>query len=276
MIPAAKSRESVLAASSGDSLTLFGLDLTCTHSLEHALKLVIKLFRTDAQRPRLVTFVNPLGLRIAKNDANYELNLKAMDLVFCDGIALALAARRFVGYPIERISFDSTSIAPGVFEYVRANRLSVAFVGGRPQVADIAAERIRAAYPGISIVGTFDGFGPQELLVEQVQALSPDVVVCGMGAPRQEAFLVALARAGWAGVGFTCGGYFDHLGDRFQFYPALIDRYDLRWLYRLAREPKRIGYRCIVEYGPFWRSVGRELLAAGRSSRNKSEMRPLP
>jgi UDP-N-acetyl-D-mannosaminuronic acid transferase (WecB/TagA/CpsF family) len=68
-----------------------------------------------------------------------------------------------------------------------------------------------------------------------------------MGAPRQEAFLVALADSGWKGVGFTCGGYFDHLGEGFHYYPRLIDKFNLRWFYRIAREPRRLGYRNLIE-----------------------------
>jgi N-acetylglucosaminyldiphosphoundecaprenol N-acetyl-beta-D-mannosaminyltransferase len=119
----------------------------------------------------------------------------------------------------------------------------------------VAAARIQEAYPGISILGTFNGYIPQNALVGAVRALNPPVVLCGMGVPRQEAFLVALADAGWIGAGFTCGGYLDHLSERFNFYPAIINRLNLRWLYRLAREPRRIGYRCVVEYAPFWRTV---------------------
>ncbi len=250
-------------------LTIFGLPLSRSYSLDHAFHMTRNVLASAPTRPRMVTFANPLGVRIARRDADYRGHLQRMDLVFCDGIALVLAARRIGGFPLERISFDSTSLAPLVFEYARANGKRIALVGGRPGVADVAAARIGESYPGIPIVGATDGFRSQETLVEHVRALSADIVICGMGAPAQEAFLVALASAGWLGVGFTCGGYLDHLGQRFHFYPRLIDRFNLRWLYRLAREPRRIGYRCVVEYGPFWRGLMREIL---KPSREKNEV----
>jgi N-acetylglucosaminyldiphosphoundecaprenol N-acetyl-beta-D-mannosaminyltransferase len=244
------------------ALELFGLPLSRTRSLDEAFALTRELFEVDSTRARLVTFANPLAIRIAASDSGYESDLRQMDLVFCDGIALALAARWIGAYAIKRVSFDSTSLAPRVFDYVRTRRLTLAFVGGRPGVAEVAAERIRANYPGIAIIAALDGYRPQAELIARLRQLDPQVVVCGMGAPRQEAFLAALARSGWRGVGCTCGGYFDHLGQRFHFYPALVDRLNLRWLYRLGREPHRIGYRCVVEYGPFWRALAGQLLLA--------------
>jgi N-acetylglucosaminyldiphosphoundecaprenol N-acetyl-beta-D-mannosaminyltransferase len=237
--------DGVRNCSSRDSVALFGLPLSRAKSLEHAFDLVRELFTAKPARAGLVTFANPLAVRIAAGDAGYRNNLGRMDFVFCDGIALAVAARRLGRFPMGRISFDSTSLAPKLFEFAR---------------------RLAAEYPGISIIAALDGYRPQRELVGNVSLLTPQIVICGMGAPRQEEFLVALADAGWKGVGFTCGGYFDHLGQGFQFYPALLDRLNLRWLYRIAREPRRIGYRALIEYGPFWLALAQGLLGRGRPS----------
>jgi N-acetylglucosaminyldiphosphoundecaprenol N-acetyl-beta-D-mannosaminyltransferase len=183
-----------------------------------------------------------------------------MDLVFCDGIGLAVAARHLRRFPMERVSFDSTSLAPLVFELAALERHSVAFIGGRPGVAKTAAELVTDVYPGISIIGVTDGYRQRQELIDYVCQLCPRIIICGMGAPRQEALLVALAEAGWKGVGFTCGGYFDHLGKGFHYYPALVDRLNLRWLYRMALEPRRLAYRNVIEHGPFWAALAHGLL----------------
>ena len=256
--------DGVRNCSSMDPIALFGLPLSRARSLEHAFALVRELFTSESDRARLVTFANPLGVRIAAGDEGYRTNLQRMDFVFCDGIALAVAARRLRRFPMERISFDSTSLAPKLFEFATTQKYTIVLLGGRPGVADTAARRLAAVYPGISIIAAMDGYRPQRELIDTVSSLNPTIVVCGMGAPRQEEFLVALADAGWKGVGFTCGGYFDHLGQGFQFYPPLLDRLNLRWLYRIAREPRRIGYRAVIEYGPFWLALAQGLLDRGR------------
>ncbi len=245
------------------SMSLFGLPLSKAQSLEDAFYLVRKLFATRPDRARLVTFVNPYSVRVATCDESYLRNLEKMDLVFCDGIGLAVAARQLHRFPMERVSFDSTSLAPPVFELAAWQKYSTVLLGSKPGVAEIAAKRIADNYPGISIIGVMDGYRPRQELIDWVCRLSPEIVICGMGAPRQEAFLVALADAGWKGVGFTCGGYLDHLCKGFHYYPALVDRLNLRWLYRLAREPRRLVYRNVVEHGPFWAALAHGLLDRG-------------
>jgi N-acetylglucosaminyldiphosphoundecaprenol N-acetyl-beta-D-mannosaminyltransferase len=239
---------------------VFGLPLVCTYSLKHAEGMVWARVSRRPTAPFLVTFVNPLAVKLVGSDPVYHANIHRMDLVFCDGIALVWAARRIARYPIERISFDSTGIAPSVFGIAQEHGRTIAIVGGQPGVAEAAAGRIRESFPRLRIVATADGYRSVDDLVGQIIDLDPDIVVCGMGAPYQEAFLMALADAGWCGLGFTCGGYLDHLVDGFDFYPVIINRLNLRWLYRLAREPRRIGYRVVIEYAPFWRAAGRELL----------------
>jgi N-acetylglucosaminyldiphosphoundecaprenol N-acetyl-beta-D-mannosaminyltransferase len=239
---------------------IFGLPLACTYSLRHAEGMVRNYVSHRPTAPVLVTFANPLAVKLVGSDPAYHANIHRMDLVFCDGIALAWAARWIARYPMERISFDSTGIAPSVFGIAQERGRTIAIVGGRPGVAEAAGVRIQTMFPRLRIVAATDGFRPVGDLIRTIMDLDPDIVVCGMGAPRQERFLVALANAGWRGTGFTCGGYLDHLVDRFDFYPAIINRLNLRWLYRLAREPGRIGYRIVVEYAPFWRAAGRELL----------------
>jgi N-acetylglucosaminyldiphosphoundecaprenol N-acetyl-beta-D-mannosaminyltransferase len=250
--------------SGSDLLDVFGLPLSPVESLDGALAFVAGALRHPSGAACLVTFVNPLGIKLLRSARGYSETLRRMDAVFCDGIALVLAARRVGRFPLERISFDSTSLAPPVFALAREHGKTVAIVGGQPGVADVAANRIRDAYPGIRILAALDGFQPTEVLLERLTQLDPDIVICGMGAPRQESFLIALADTGWSGVGFTCGGYLDHLGERFNFYPAIVDRLNLRWLYRLRREPRRIGYRFLVEYAPFWRAVVRQAFSSTR------------
>jgi N-acetylglucosaminyldiphosphoundecaprenol N-acetyl-beta-D-mannosaminyltransferase len=241
-------------------ISAFGLPLTCTRSLAHAEELIRSQVVNGSERPFLVSFANPLGVKLVKSDPAYRVDIHRMNLVFCDGIALAVAIRQEARWPMARVSFDSTGMAPCVFRLAEEHKRTMALVGGRPGVAEAAAAKIRENFPHLRIVVAVDGYRRIDALIRTTVDAAPDIVVCGMGAPLQEAFLATLADSGWCGVGFTCGGYLDQLVDRFDFYPAVINRLNLRWLYRLAREPRRIGYRCAVEYAPFWRAAALEFM----------------
>jgi len=73
----------------------------------------------------------------------YRQNLKRMDMVLSDGIMMCRAAR-LMGETLPRISFDSTSLAPLVFEIAERHGVRVLLIGGEHGVADVAAQRIQA------------------------------------------------------------------------------------------------------------------------------------
>ncbi len=233
------------------AVDFLGVPLSTVTSFGETADTICGLLADRRARSTLVTFVNPLSLRLIRKDGTYLANLRRMDVVLSDGIALTWAARWLGLRHLERISFDSGSLAPFIFRRAAhlGNRLML--IGGAPGVAEAAASRIREAYPTINIIGAIHGFAPTERIVQRTIASEPDIVICGMGMPRQEAVLVALADAGWTGCGFSCGGYLDQLVERFNYYPGWINRFNLRWLYRVYREPGRIGRRCVADYPPF-------------------------
>jgi N-acetylglucosaminyldiphosphoundecaprenol N-acetyl-beta-D-mannosaminyltransferase len=72
-----------------------------------------------------------------------------------------------------------------------------------------------------------------------------------MGGIAQEDFLISLADQGWKGCGFTCGGYLDQLDDGLRYYPGWVDRLNIRFAYRLFREPQRLWRRYLIDYREF-------------------------
>ena len=91
----------------------------------------------------------------------------------------------------------------------------------------------------------------RDCFLNELVDLNPDAVVVGMGAILQEQLLSDLYVKGWRGLGFTCGGYIHQTAmSGVNYYPDFIDKYNLRWLYRMIKEPKLI-YRYLVSYPQF-------------------------
>lgn len=222
----------------------------------------------DAQigkRPGLlVTFVNPGSYAASRRMASFKAHLQAFDRVLPDGVGLSAIAARRLGSPVTRISFDSTSLALPVFQIALEKGLRVALVGGAEGVAQRAAMLLQERYAKLDIVLAMSGHQPKREMLNRTLMIDPDIVVCGMGGGVQEAFLLALRSEGWMGAGFTCGGYLDQLGEGVQYYPEWVDRLELRWLYRLCREPRRLWRRYIIDYGAF----GLRVLQDGLVTRN--------
>lgn len=211
----------------------------------------IEADRPSADQALLVTFVNPASIAIAERIPTFLAALHHFGLVLPDGIGMAMAASRLSGREVARVSFDSTSLAVPVLGLAAERGAPVALIGGKAGIAGRAAQVIARSFPGIRIVGTWSGYGGIDHTVNEVLKVSPAVVICGMGAPLQEEFLIRLEAAGWRGAGFTCGGYLDQLCEGIRYYPAWVDRTNLRWAYRLAREPRRLWKRYVFDYGRF-------------------------
>lgn len=198
----------------------------------------------------LCTFVNPASVVLARQDQAFRQMLTEFNMVLPDGTGAVQAVRRLHHYPAERISFDSTSLAPVMFRLAAEKNLDIVLVGGRPGIADHAARQIQERYP-VKIAATFDGFTDRGTTLGAVAHLGPRVVIVGLGSGKQESFLLDLAKLGWHGIGITCGGYLDQLSEGFTYYPAIVDRLNLRFAYRLMKEPKRLWRRYLLDYPRF-------------------------
>ena len=207
----------------------------------------------DKATPRRVAFVNPYAWAVAKKDSNYLLALSNMSLVLADGEGVACACRLLLKEKCSRISFDMSSLADAFFKRMLTEKASLMLVGGKPGVTDATGEKLRKYYPGLKIVETTHGYDSVEVEVEQIMRIKPDVVIVGMGIPKQEALLVALHTAGYKGFAITCGGFFDQYLESHEnyYYPKLINRWNLRFLYRLLKEPRRLWRRYFVDYQIF-------------------------
>lgn len=225
-------------------------------TLQNVVSVVFQQMQ-DTETSYLVTFVNPGSVALGLRDETFRNELSRFDLVLPDGIALvkALGLRGIRG---DRISFDSTSLAPHVFRIAQQLKKTVMLVGGGPGIAQQAARNLLAAFPGVRIVHAFDGFEEADRAAKCAVEELVDVVICAMGAGAQENFLLRLRDAGWRGCGFTCGGYFDQLSDGLHYYPVWVDRWNLRWAYRLYREPRRLWRRYFIDYALFLVSFVRE------------------
>lgn len=212
-----------------------------------ALKLIVETPKETV----LVTFVNPGAVPLARRSATYRQSLHAFDYILPDGFGMCMAIQWLHGIAAERVSFDTTSLAPAIFDWACSRGLRIALVGGAPGVADAARARIGEHFPAIQVAGSFDGFGGLEIKARAVRQLEPDIVICGMGSGRQESFLLELKSQGWRGWGFTCGGYLDQLSQGMVYYPAWVNASNLRWAYRLVREPGRLWRRYLIDYTRF-------------------------
>lgn len=208
---------------------------------------MIKLI-LDKSEKKLITFLNPYSYLIARKNKELFSNFN----IKIDGILLAMLVKIFADRKTIRESFDMTSLAPKVFSDCVENEKSIFLLGSTEEAIECATIKIKKKYPLLKIVGHNSGFfSSSSEIVSQILSLQPDIVVCGMGTPNQEKFLFELYLAGFKGMGYTCGGFFHQTAKGLDYYPSWIDKYNLRFAYRLYDEPIKILKRLLISYPIF-------------------------
>lgn len=192
-----------------------------------------------SQQERIYTFLNPVSYLDAM--IHKELFAK-FDGIFADGSLLVAAILLLYGRKVIRRSFDMTSLAPQLFDCVCRENKSIYIVASTSEAVEKAVDIIRECYQGINICGFRNGYFSDELeerkTINDIVEMNPDFLIVGMGAIKQEEFLVRVKNAGYHGIGFTCGGFIHQLAmNEINYYPKWIDKYNLRFLYRMYKEP---------------------------------------
>lgn len=202
----------------------------------------------DLREGSLYTFINPFSFKVLLSAPN-STSIFEQFIIYPDGISLSKTLCIF-GKKVERISFDDTSIAPSIFSLISQKKLSLGIIGSAEVTIEAAKEIISSKYSIEDIIyqsGYFSNIEKNEILRK---FLACDIVISSMGTPRQEQILMDLKAIGWKGTGFTCGGYFDQLASAGggMYYPKIIDTLNLRWAYRILKEPKRLWRRYLIDY----------------------------
>ena len=123
------------------------------------------------------------------------------------------------------------------------------FYGGKQGVAETLKQKVLAQYPGNEIVGTYcPPFRPLhgeevEELTQVINDAQPDIVLCGMGCPKQERWMDQFRPLLHAPVLVGVGAGFDFLSGEKPIAPKWIQTSGFEWLYRLLSEPKRLWPR---------------------------------
>ena len=155
-------------------------------------------------------------------------------LLLPDGIGVVLT---------ERLCGNRLSRLPGVDfaeRLVASHR--VYFVGGEEGVAYRASEMLQKKHRGMTVVGYAHGYFPvaeTERVINDIVSASPEVVLVGMGSPRQELFIRALREKAPTVVAMAVGGSLDVYAKRKKRAPLFLQKAGLEWLYRLCNEPRR-------------------------------------
>ena len=191
------------------------------------------------QEGKIYTFLNPVSyLDAIRNKSLFE----PFDGIFADGSLLVAAIKMCYGKQVTRRSCDMTSIGKQLLEASARTGKTLYYVASKQDEVEKAMKIFTEEFPKAQIKGYRNGyFANDEEMNEEIRHiidLSPDYLVVGMGALKQEAFLLRAKEAGYRGIGFTCGGFIHQTAyNEANYYPKWVDQMNVRFLYRMYKEP---------------------------------------
>ena len=199
----------------------------------------------------------------AERDEDFRRAYGRADLVVADGTPVMWAARA-VGTPLPQKVSGSDLVIP-VAQAASRHGWRVYLVGGGPGVAAEAAARLRRAH-GTNVVGADDplvspaGVAVAEAAVlERIRRAGAQVVLVGFGAPKQELWIERVRDEIAPAVLLAVGAGIDFVAGTQRRAPRWMSRVGLEWLFRLAREPRRLWRRYLVNDPAILLLVGRML-----------------
>lgn len=176
----------------------------------------------------------------AEKDELFRGALNRADLVLPDGIGVIYAAK-ILGTPLqERV--PGCDFAAALCDWMAENQKKLFLLGAKPGVAEQAARNLEQAHPGLTVCGTHDGYFKEDgAVVEAIRAAGADVVFVCLGAPKQENWMIERGPETGASFLIGLGGSLDVFAGNVKRAPEIWQKLGLEWLYRLLKQPSRIG-----------------------------------
>lgn len=202
------------------------------------------------------------ALRVFSNQPlNPEL-LKVMrlsKLVVADGMPLVLLSKIFGEKLPERVA--GSDLIFDIAELAALKKKRLYFLGGTAESANNAAKILRAKYPNLEIVGIETPFiklddseetkNFDKELCEKIMATKPDLLLVGLGNPKQELWVARNAKLLSGLISIGIGGSFNFVCGTVKRAPRWMQKSGLEWIFRIYQEPKRLFKRYFIGFFKF-------------------------
>ncbi|VBA42053.1 N-acetylglucosaminyldiphosphoundecaprenol N-acetyl-beta-D-mannosaminyltransferase [Mycobacterium attenuatum] len=173
-------------------------------------------------------------------------------LLLADGMPIAWRGQLLTAKPWPRVT--GADLLPSVLALAEKTGARVGFFGGSAETHRLLAGSLRKRYPALAISGMWSPNAAtigamSDHLAAAIHAARTDILIVSLGKPRQEQWVDRYGCATGSRVFLACGGAIDFLAGRTSRAPGWMQRIGLEWLHRLAREPRRLARRYLLQ-GP--------------------------
>ncbi|MCF2906679.1 WecB/TagA/CpsF family glycosyltransferase [Octadecabacter sp. CECT 8868] len=205
-------------------------------------------------------------MKLQSDRVFYDL-LDEFDVVTCDS-QIMFFATKWLGTPVKERVSGSDYFPKFYTRYANDPSMTIFLCGGKPGIADLAAESVNRKVGRKMVVATdspafdFDS-NPAEIerMIDAINASGATVCVVGLAGGRQEKFIMAHRHKMPAvKLWLPLGGTIDYESGTFKRPPVWITEWGFEWLYRLFKEPRARFHRYVIHEPPFLWAVLKQRL----------------
>lgn len=230
------------------------------------LNLQLELFQEDelyslmkrASLKKEKTSIFYCDFRLLNYNHKYLLNINHKN-IFCypDStgvyIILKLLLTQFISSFKKLVSTD---INIKLLHIANENNLALYILGSSYNVLQLFIKRMIRDYPNIKIAGYRNGFDNiEEKDIEEINNSNPDILLVGMGVPKQELWVIENYDKLNPMLIVTVGAFFSFYSGHIRRAPKILRALSLEWFVRLIKEPGRLWRRYFIEYPLFVMNV---------------------
>ncbi len=208
--------------------------------MDGALQKIDEFIKSD--KPHHIITLNAEIIYKAQSDPKLKSIINQAHLVTPDGAGVVWAAKYLKAPVPERVTGIDLTLK--LAEIGAKKGYKFYFYGAAPGVAEEAAKNLQEKHKGLNIVGTCHGYiksHEREKLLKDIQEKQPDILLVALGAPNQEFWIRDHLKKLQVPVCIGVGGSFDVISGRINRAPEFFQKAGLEWLYRLLKQPSRIG-----------------------------------
>lgn len=223
-------------------LNTFVDNLTMREALEEIDHMI------NACRGAYVVTPNVDHLVIMEQNELFQKIYEEADLILTDGKPLIWISKLLKTPIKEKIS--GSDLFPLLTEMCATKGYRMFFLGAAEGVAAQAAENLRNKYSGLQVVGTYSppyGFEKDaaevEIIVDMITQACPDVLIVGLGTPKQENFIYQYRDKLQVPVSLGLGASLDFEAGTVKRAPKWMSDHGFEWFYRMCKEPGRLAKR---------------------------------
>ena len=212
----------------------FDVDL---YSMENAMIFTHQHLKEN-KGMQIVT-INPEMIELGKKNAAFSRILKGADLIIPDGVGIKIALK-IKGINQENI--PGIEFAKKLIEICALEGYSIGLLGAKEDMVQQTAKNLRNEYSNLNITYIRNGYfdkQEEEIIKQEIAAMSPKVVLVALGAPKQEFINADLKEKMPNTIFIGVGGSFDVWSGVIKRAPKVWQNLGLEWLYRTIKEPKR-------------------------------------